>query len=49
LVEFWVEGPSEYPKAFGTIRAAGTDALVIIPTPEVYRDIDVLAGLSVDA
>jgi putative ABC transport system substrate-binding protein len=49
LVEVWVESPSDYPKAFGTMRAAGTDALVIIPTPEVYRDIELLAALSAEA
>ena len=49
LVEIWVESPSEYPKAFGAMRAAGADALVIVPTPEVYRDTELLAALSVRA
>jgi len=49
LVEIWVDSPSEYPKAFGAIRAAGADALVIVPTPEVYRDTELLAALSAEA
>ena len=49
LVEIWIEKPSEYPKAFGAMRAAGADALVIVPTPEMYRDIELLAALSAEA
>jgi putative tryptophan/tyrosine transport system substrate-binding protein len=42
LVEIWVESPNEYATAFATMRDAGAEAMVIVPTPEVYRDTEEL-------
>jgi putative ABC transport system substrate-binding protein len=49
LVEIWVESPSEYAAAFDAMRGHGAEALVIVPTPELYRDSEVLAALSAKA
>src|SRR5262245_41355137 len=49
LVEIWVESPNEYAAAFDFMRGAGVEALVIIPTPEIYRDTEQLAKLSAKA
>jgi putative tryptophan/tyrosine transport system substrate-binding protein len=49
LVEFWAESPSEYRSAFGAARTAGADALVIVPTPEMNRDIAQLAAFAREA
>jgi putative ABC transport system substrate-binding protein len=46
LVETWVESPSEYAGAFASMRAAGAEALVIVPTPELYRDSEQLAAFA---
>jgi putative tryptophan/tyrosine transport system substrate-binding protein len=46
LVETWVENPNEYAAAFAAMRAAGAEALVIVPTPELYRDSEQLAGFA---
>lgn len=47
LVEIWVESPNEYDTAFAAMRAAGAAALVIVPTPEIYRDTEQLGLLAV--
>lgn len=49
LVEIWVESPDEYSAAFGTIRAAGVDALILVPTPEINRDTKQLCELAAKA
>jgi putative ABC transport system substrate-binding protein len=49
LVEIWVESPNEYAASFDAMRALGVEALVIVPTPEPYRDSEALAALSVKA
>jgi putative ABC transport system substrate-binding protein len=49
LMEIWVESPSEYAAAFDAMRTHGVEALVIVPTPEIYRDGEVLAALSAKA
>jgi putative tryptophan/tyrosine transport system substrate-binding protein len=46
LVEIWVESPSEYATAFDRMRGDGAEAVVIVPTPESYRDTELLAALA---
>jgi putative tryptophan/tyrosine transport system substrate-binding protein len=47
LAEIWVESPSDYDTAFAAMRATGAEALVIVPTPELYRDTKQLGLLAV--
>jgi putative ABC transport system substrate-binding protein len=49
LVEIWVEGPNDYDAAFAAMRACGAEALVIVPTPELFRDNGALVALSAKA
>jgi len=49
LVEIWVESPNEYAAAFGFMRGTGVEALVIVPTPELYHDTEQLAALAAKA
>jgi putative tryptophan/tyrosine transport system substrate-binding protein len=49
LVEIWVENPNEYAAAFGVMRGAGVEALVLVPTPEINRDIEQLGELAAKA
>ena len=49
LVEIWVESPNEYAASFDAMRANGVEALMIVPTPELYRDSKTLAALSAKA
>jgi putative ABC transport system substrate-binding protein len=46
LVDFWVDGPEDYPAAFEAMRGAGAEALLIVPTPETGRDTGELATLA---
>ena len=46
LVEIWVESPSEYATAFDRMHGDGAEAVVIVPTPESYRDTELLAALA---
>jgi ABC-type uncharacterized transport system substrate-binding protein len=46
LVEIWVESPNEYATAFDAMRGAGAKALVIVPTPELFRDTEQLGALA---
>ena len=46
LVEIWVESPSEYATAFNQMHGDGAEAVVIVPTPESYRDTELLAALA---
>jgi putative tryptophan/tyrosine transport system substrate-binding protein len=46
LVEIWIESPNEYETAFAVMRGSGAEALVIVPTPELYRDTDQLGALA---
>jgi putative tryptophan/tyrosine transport system substrate-binding protein len=46
LVEIWLESPSEYGTAFAAMRSAA-EAVVIVPTPELYRDTEQFALLAV--
>ena len=46
LVEIWVESPNEYATAFDAMRGAGAEALVIVPTPELFRDTEQLGALA---
>ena len=49
LVEFYVDGANEYRGAFAAMRAAGTDALAILPTPELDHDAKELAALALES
>ncbi|MGY8668594.1 ABC transporter substrate-binding protein [Bradyrhizobium sp. UFLA05-109] len=49
LVEIWVEGPNEYAAAFDAMRSSDVEALVIVPTPEMHRDLEKLGALAVKA
>ena len=46
LVEIWIESPNEYAAAFDAMRGAGVEAVVIVPTPELYRDSEQLGELA---
>ena len=46
LVEIWVESPNAYAGAFDAMRGASVEALMIVPTPELYRDSEQLAELA---
>ena len=46
LVQIWIEGPNEYAAAFDAMRDAAVEALVIVPTPELYRDTEQLSSLA---
>jgi putative ABC transport system substrate-binding protein len=46
LLEIWVESPNEYAAAFDAMRGAGVEALMIVPTPELYRDSEQLGELA---
>jgi len=49
LVQIWIEGPNEYAAAFDAMRDAAVEALVIVPTPELYRDTEQLSSLAAKA
>jgi putative tryptophan/tyrosine transport system substrate-binding protein len=49
LVEIWVEGPSEYAAAFDAMRGQGVEALMIVPTPELFADSKKLGALALKA
>jgi putative tryptophan/tyrosine transport system substrate-binding protein len=49
LVEIWVESPTEYAAAFGTMRDDGVQALALVPTPEMNRDTEQLGQLAAKA
>jgi putative tryptophan/tyrosine transport system substrate-binding protein len=49
LIEFYVDRPDEYKRAFAAMRAAGAEALVIVPTPELNHDATELAALALDS
>jgi ABC-type uncharacterized transport system substrate-binding protein len=46
LFEIWVESPNEYAAAFETMRGTAVDAVVIVPTPELYQDSEQLGRLA---
>jgi ABC-type uncharacterized transport system substrate-binding protein len=49
LIEFYVDRPDEYKRAFAAMRAAGAEALVIVPTPELNHDATELAALALES
>jgi putative ABC transport system substrate-binding protein len=49
LVEIWIESPNEYAAAFDVMRGAGVEALLLMPTPEIYRDTEQIGALAVKA
>ncbi len=49
LVDVWIESPNEYAAAFDAMRGAGVEALVIVPTPELYSDTEQLSSLATKA
>jgi putative ABC transport system substrate-binding protein len=48
-VQIWIDSPNEYAAAFDAMRGAGVEALVIVPTPEIYRDTEQLSLLAAKA
>jgi putative ABC transport system substrate-binding protein len=46
LVEIWIESANEYETAFAVMHGSGAEALVIVPTPELYRDTEQLGALA---
>ena len=49
LVEIWVESAGEYAAAFSTMRGAGVEALILVPTPEINRDTKQFSELAAKA
>jgi putative ABC transport system substrate-binding protein len=49
LAEFWVDEPQEYSAAFAAMSAARVDALLIVPTPEMYRDVEQVSALALES
>lgn len=49
LVEIWVENANEYAAAFDQMRGYGVEALMIVPTPELFKDSDKLGALAMKA
>ncbi|SDK01714.1 putative ABC transport system substrate-binding protein [Bradyrhizobium sp. Rc2d] len=49
LVEIWVESPDGYAGAFDAMRGLGVEAVVVVPTPELFRDSEPLAALATKA
>jgi len=49
LMEFYVDGPSEYKGAFAAMRAAGAEAVVIVPAPELSHDSKELATIALES
>lgn len=49
LAEFWVDEPQEYSAAFAAMRSARVDALLIMPTPEMYRDVEQVSALALES
>jgi putative ABC transport system substrate-binding protein len=48
LLTFDATGPEDYPTAFGAIRAAAAEGLVIMANPTFYRDAALLARLALE-
>jgi putative ABC transport system substrate-binding protein len=46
LIEIWAESPNDYAAAFELMRSAGAEALVLVPTPEINRDTELLGALA---
>jgi putative tryptophan/tyrosine transport system substrate-binding protein len=46
LVDVWVESSNEYVAAFDAVAKSGVEALMIVPTPELYRDSEQLGELA---
>jgi putative ABC transport system substrate-binding protein len=49
LMEFYVDGANEYKGAFAAMRAAGAEAVVILPTPELFHDAKELATIALES
>lgn len=49
LREIWVESPDDYAAAFDAMRGYGVEAVVIVPTPELYRDSEELGAIAAKA
>jgi putative ABC transport system substrate-binding protein len=49
LIEFSVVGPQEYEASFEAMRTAGAQALIIVGTPELARDVEALASMALKA
>jgi putative tryptophan/tyrosine transport system substrate-binding protein len=49
LMEFYVDDAHEYKAAFAAMRAAGAEAVVILPTPELAHDAKELATIALES
>jgi putative ABC transport system substrate-binding protein len=49
IVPIYAASQASYPEAFGLMRAAGAQALVIVAAPEFNRDAEIIAALATDA
>jgi putative ABC transport system substrate-binding protein len=49
LVEIWVDSPNEYAAAFDAMRRQGVQALMVVPTPELFADSEKLGALALKA
>jgi putative tryptophan/tyrosine transport system substrate-binding protein len=49
LVEIWIESPNEYAAAFDAMRSSGAEALLVVPSPELYRESEKLGALAIKA
>jgi putative ABC transport system substrate-binding protein len=49
LVEIWIDNPSEYAGAFDAMRRQGVEALMVVPTPELFADSAELGALALKA
>jgi putative tryptophan/tyrosine transport system substrate-binding protein len=48
-MEFYVDSASEYKGAFASMRAAGAEAVVIVPAPELSHDSKELATIALES
>ena len=49
FAEIWIESPNEYAVAFDVMRGASVGTLLLMPTPEIYRDTEQIGALAVKA
>ena len=48
-MEFYVDGANEYKGAFAAMRAAGAQAVVIVPAPELSHDSKELSTIALES
>jgi putative ABC transport system substrate-binding protein len=49
LIEIWVDSPNEYPAAFDAMRSQGVQAIMVVPTPELFADSEKLGAFALKA